>query len=271
MVHAFKNSSRIRTYGTAVSLLTSIAYFLFLYVRDGFSPTLLSAVAFLILTLFFTAFISQFLAESNHQKLLRILYEDCDADSFIEQYQVLLQMPNLTTMEQLTLTSHLATAYAYAGQFSLAENLLKEFKTTEGRQKYNEQVLLAGNLTSYALLKGDVPLADQHIQTYEMLLEEASMQKVPLSRSHRGNLEACKVQLEILQGNFSHAGFLSKQIELSPNKLFQLRMRLFLARVLLLDDQKEAAEEQLEIISATQNPTVLQKQAKELLCTFNRK
>ena len=131
----------------------SIAYFLFLYYGMG-SPQHSLAVAFLILTLFFTAFISHFLQkatiisfwESLWRLWCRLLHRAISgavADAEPQHHG--------TTDPHFPL-SH--SVIAMQVNF-LCRNLLKEFKTTR-KTKIQWTSVTCRQPHHYALLKGDV-------------------------------------------------------------------------------------------------------------------
>ena len=261
MLRLFKKSNLVRTYGIGISLVASALYVLAIYTKTGFSLRLVAPIPLFLVLLVLSLFISSLMEEAKHQAYLSLLYTDLMPTLFIERYTPLLEQKEIRPTGRLVLTSHLANAYAYKAEYACAIRLMQECPLPQGKQRYNAEALVTNNLCSYYLLMGDKTNAKVKIEELEKILLQAKGHAVKMSKNYSFNLESFYSQYKLLTSQPSNADIFRSELSHTTNLLYMTRIRLNLAKALLLEGETEAAREQLQIILKKGGETIILQEA----------
>ena len=265
MIRVFPKSKSLARVGAITAVSASALYAFFLYARGRAETMIVSAAVLLVFLLLAFRIAALFVAESENLKRLSVLYNDMDPQVFIADYEPLLGAEGLSRLDRLTVTSHLANAYAFSGDFKKAVAFLKECPIPDrGRRRFNAAALVAGNLCSCFLLARDANGAERALAELDGIIAEAIKNRTPVNARFLRNRRVQAANLKLLKGKKIDAAALRTELQGSSNRLYRARLRLLIAEACLAEKDAEAALEQLDLIDGAGGNTILAQRAREI-------
>ena len=192
-------------------------------------------------------------AMREHEKELKRLYNEMDAEGFAKDYAVHLTQKLWSSDTELMIRMHLSNAYIATGEFNRAREILNY--TQPERRKKKEVLLfnrfaLGSNLCFLEEEEGNVKEARRRYDELLKLrkeLEEIQLTK-PENKRAEFSTELTELCLRLLETGKTDTEALKAQVRASQRMLQKVTVSLWAARACLADNQRKEAEKLLHRI-----------------------
>ena len=209
-------------------------------------------------------------AITAHSRLLNLLYNELNAESFITQYAPLLNIPVKNAQLHLMLRLHMSNAYCALGRFDEAMELLAATKPLPASKEQTTlfRFSIASNLCYCAQQKNDLAAARKYLD--ELLAFKAQLEKLQESKPAKKRMTFSTVLneqcMKFLETGKADVEYLKSQVQgNNTQQLHRIVTSLWIARVYLAENNRREAQKLLERIVELAPDLYPGQRAKELL------
>ncbi|MBR2942054.1 MAG: hypothetical protein IKB82_01520 [Clostridia bacterium] len=193
-------------------------------------------------------------AVGTHNGLLNVLYNELNAEGFVERYTPLLNVQVKNNQLYLMLRLHLSNAYCAQGRFDEAFSLLNatEIKPDTQEKMQFARFAITSNLCYCALQMNDLDAAQKHLD--QLLALRAELEEMQKSKPEKKRMtfstalnEAC---MKFLKTGKADIEYLKTQVQgNNTQQLHRITTSLWIARAYLAENNRREAEKLLKRIA----------------------
>ncbi len=261
----FAENMRLKKVLAILTSLYCVIYGIIIYNRRGaIIASVLMLILFIILqiTIYYIVGIRD---QRKLNKMLSILYTECNPKSFIERYNEIIDESILNNTTRLNILVHRANAFAYSNHFSEAYNILDKLGV-DAIKKSEKASVLSSRIT-YQMLDYKITNIDEELKELEVLAFANTNKKRAPKKDFKRKYIQLQIHNKILHNkalSTSEIAQLYESIETENNPLNIENNRYYAALFLIQEKDKSGAKEQLEKIDIDRESTIIREKAKAL-------